>query len=71
MSREGGRGLGALVRLTSARPVFTVSLSVVFALAALAYTFRHLGFVTSGRDLLPRDPYVQRDEVTNPRWRNV
>src|SRR5438034_551695 len=40
MSREGGRGLGALVRLTSTRPVFTVSLSVVFALAALAYTFR-------------------------------
>ncbi len=62
MSREGGRGLGALVRLASARPVFTVLLSVVFALAALAYTFRHLGFVTSGRDLLPRDRYVQRDE---------
>ena len=63
MSREGWRGLGALVRLASARPVFTVLLSVVFALAALAYTFRHLGFVTSGRDLLPQDrPYVQRDE---------
>jgi len=47
MSREGWRGLGALVRLASARPAFTVLLSAVFALAALAYTFRHLGFVTS------------------------
>ena len=63
MSREGWRGLGALVRLASARPVISVLLSVVFAFAALAYTFRHLGFVTSGRDLLPQDrPYVQRDE---------
>jgi len=63
MSREGWRGLSALVRLASARPAFTVLLSAVFALAALAYTFRHLGFVTSGRDLLPQDrPYVQRDE---------
>jgi len=63
MSREGWRGLGALVRLASTRPVVTVLLSVVLALAALAYTFSHLDFVTSGRDLLPQDrPYVQRDE---------
>src|SRR5207247_3347139 len=63
MSREGWRGLGALVRLASARPVVTILLSVVLAFAALTHTFRHLGFVTSGRDLLPQDrPYVQRDE---------
>src|SRR5439155_4728163 len=63
MSREGRRGLGALVRLASARPVLTVLLGIVFAIAALAYTFGHLGFVTSGRDLLPQDrPYVQRDK---------
>src|SRR5207237_888380 len=63
MSREGWRGLGALVRLASARPVVTVLLSVVLACAALVYTFSHLGFVTSGRDLLPQDrSYVQRDE---------
>jgi len=63
MSREGWRGLGALVRLASARPVVTVLLSVVLAVAALTYTFSHLGFVTSGRDLLPQDrSYVQRDE---------
>ena len=63
MSREGRRGLGALVRLASARPVLTVSLGIVFAIAALAYTFGHLDFVTSGRDLLPQDrPYVQRDK---------
>jgi len=63
MTREGWRGLGALVRLACARPVVTVLLSVLFAIAALSYTFRHLGFVTSGRDLLPQDrPYVQRDE---------
>ena len=63
MSREGWRGLGALVRLASVRPVVTVLLSVALALAALIYTFQHLGFVTSGRDLLPQDrPYVQRDQ---------
>jgi len=63
MSREGWRGLGALVRLASARPVVTVLLSVVLAVAALTYTFSHLGFVTSGRDLLPQDrSYVQRDD---------
>jgi uncharacterized protein len=63
MSREGWRGLGALVRLACARPVVTVLLSVLLAAAALAYTSSHLGFVTSGRDLLPQDrPYVQRDE---------
>ena len=44
MSREGWRGLGALVRLASARPVVTVLLSLLLAIAALAYTFRHLGF---------------------------
>jgi len=63
MSREGWRGLGALVRLASARPVVTVLLSVVLAVAALTYTFSHLGFVTSGRGLLPQDrSYVQRDD---------
>jgi len=63
MSREGWRGLGALVRLATRRPVVTVLLSVALAVTALGYASRHLGFVTSGRDLLPQDrPYIHRDE---------
>jgi hypothetical protein len=63
MKRDRWRGLGALARLAVARPVVTISLSVLLAFLALAYTVGHLGFVTSGRDLLPQDqPYVQRDE---------
>src|SRR6185295_9343734 len=58
-----GRGLRRLVRLACTRPLVTVLLSVLGAVAALTYTVHGLGFVTSGRDLLPQDrPFVQRDE---------
>jgi hypothetical protein len=57
------RALGTLVRLACARPLVTVIIGILAALAGLGYTVRHLGFVTSGRDLLPQDrPYVHRDE---------
>ncbi|TMB15596.1 MAG: hypothetical protein E6J59_19875, partial [Deltaproteobacteria bacterium] len=62
-SGAGGRGLRLLVRLACARPLVTVLLGVLGAVAALTYTVRQLGFVTSGRDLLPQDqPFVQREE---------
>src|SRR2546427_1076214 len=58
-----GRALRSVVRLSCARPLVTVLLGVLGAVAALAYTVHQLGFVTSGRDLLPQDrPFVQRDE---------
>src|SRR5262249_24887352 len=63
MSGDEWRGLGALVRLAVARPVVTILASILLAAASLGYTVRHLGFVTSGRDLLPHDQtFVQRDE---------
>jgi len=62
MSSRVGRGLLVLVRLSCARPLATVLLGVLAAVAALAYTVHHLGFVTSGRDLLSQEqPFVQRD----------
>ena len=58
-----GRALRSVVRLSCARPLVTVLLGVLGAVTALAYTVHQLGFVTSGRDLLPQDqPFVQRDE---------
>ena len=58
-----GRALRSVVRLSCARPLVTVLLGVLGAVAALTYTVHQLGFVTSGRDLLPQDqPFVQRDE---------
>ncbi|HZP43985.1 MAG TPA: MMPL family transporter [Candidatus Binatia bacterium] len=60
---DGWRPLRALVRLASARPRVTVLVSVLAAVASLAYSVGHLGFITSGRDLLPQDQaFVQRDE---------
>jgi hopanoid biosynthesis associated RND transporter like protein HpnN len=57
------RALGILVRLACARPLLTVLVGALTAAAGLGYTARHLGFVTSGRDLLPQDrAYVHRDE---------
>src|SRR5436309_9022575 len=62
-SEATGRALRSVVRLACARPLVTVLLGVLGAVAALTYTVHHLGFVTSGRDLLPQDrPFVQRDE---------
>jgi hopanoid biosynthesis associated RND transporter like protein HpnN len=59
----GGRSLRLLIRLACARPLVTVLLGVLGAVVALTYTVRQLGFVTSGRDLLPQDQaFVQRDE---------
>ena len=52
-----------LVRITAGDyPILTVALSVLCAAAGVLYAFRDLGFVTSGRDLLPPGAvYVQRD----------
>ncbi len=62
-SGASGRGLRLLVRLACARPLVTVLLGVLGAVAALTYTVRQLGFVTSGRDLLPHgQPFVQREQ---------
>src|SRR5215467_5315898 len=56
-----GRLLRRLVRLSCARPILTVSLSVLFAIAGLLYTFHALTFKTSGRDVLPQSAsYVKR-----------
>src|SRR5499427_3436027 len=56
-----GRLLRRLVRLSCARPILTVSLSVLFAIAGLLYTFHSLTFKTSGRDVLPQNAsYVKR-----------
>jgi len=56
-----GRGLGSLVRLSCRRPLLTIGLSLLAAAAGVTYTLGHLGFKTSGRDLLPQDAaYVVR-----------
>ena len=56
-----GRLLRQLVRVSCARPVLTVLLSVLFAVAGIGYTLHALTFKTSGRDVLPQSaPYVKR-----------
>jgi hypothetical protein len=56
-----GRVLRRLVRLSCRRPVLTVALSLVLAVASLGYTVAELRFKTSGRDVLPQHAgYVQR-----------
>ncbi len=50
-----GRLLRRLVRLSCARPVVTVGLSVALAVIGLLYTLSTLTFKTSGRDVLPQD----------------
>jgi hypothetical protein len=56
-----GRPLRALVRLACARPVATVVLAVVLAIASVVYALEHLTFATSMRSLLPAGkPYVAR-----------
>ena len=56
-----GRLLRRLVRLSCRRPVLTTLLSLILAIAGIAYTLHALTFKTSGRDLLPKDArYVVR-----------
>ena len=56
-----GRLLRQLVRVSCARPVLTVLLSVLLAVAGIAYTLHALTFKTSGRDVLPQSAaYVKR-----------
>jgi hopanoid biosynthesis associated RND transporter like protein HpnN len=56
-----GRLLQRLVRLSCARPLVTVLLSVALAVLGIAYTLHALTFKTSGRDVLPQSAsYVQR-----------
>jgi hopanoid biosynthesis associated RND transporter like protein HpnN len=56
-----GRLLRRLVRVSCARPVLTVTVSVLLSLLGIGYTFSALTFKTSGRDVLPPDaPYVKR-----------
>jgi len=56
-----GRLLRRLVRLSCRRPLLTTALSLILAVAGVAYTLHALSFKTSGRDLLPKDAgYVVR-----------
>ncbi len=56
-----GRLLRRLVRLSCRRPGLTVSLSLLLAILAVAYTLHALTFKTSTRSLLPQSAgYVQR-----------
>ncbi len=56
-----GRLLRRLVRLSCRRPLVTTALSLILAVAGIAYTLHALSFKTSGRDLLPKDAgYVVR-----------
>src|ERR1700693_4107715 len=56
-----GRLLRRLVRLSCRRPLLTTLLSLILAVAGVAYTMHALSFKTSGRDLLPKDAgYVVR-----------
>ena len=56
-----GRLLRSLVRVSCRRPVLTVLVSLVLALAGTAHTVQGLRFKTSGRDLLPQNAgYVLR-----------
>src|SRR5262245_59181891 len=53
--------LRRLVRVSCARPLVTVTLSVVLAILGIAYTLSALTFQTSGRDVLPQNAsYVKR-----------
>ena len=53
------RGLAAMARVSSRRPLITVSISLVLAVVAVAYTVHALTFITSNLRLLPqREHYV-------------
>src|SRR6266536_4081532 len=56
-----GRLLRRLVRVSCARPVLTVALSLALSVLGIAYTLHALSFKTSGRDVLPQNAsYVKR-----------
>src|SRR6185295_10813581 len=56
-----GRLLRRLVRVSCRRPLVTVILALVLAVAGLVVTVQHMGFKTSGRDVLPQDAgYVKK-----------
>jgi len=56
-----GRLLRRLVRVACRRPLVTVILALVLAVAGLVVTVQHMGFKTSGRDVLPQDAgYVKK-----------
>ncbi len=58
---RSGRLLRRLVRLSCRRPVLTVALSLLLAVAGVAYTLHALTFKTSTRSLLPQSAgYVLR-----------
>ncbi len=50
-----GRLLRRLVRLSCRRPLVTVVVSLLLAVASIAYTLHALTFRTSGRDVLPQN----------------
>src|SRR5215510_10014291 len=57
--RGSARGLAAMARVSSRRPLITVSISLVLAVVAVAYTVHALTFITSNLRLLPqREHYV-------------
>ncbi len=49
-----GRGIAAMARVSSQRPVVTILLSILLAVSAMLYTSRALTFVTSNLRLLPQ-----------------
>src|SRR5262249_8198227 len=56
-----GRVLRRLVRVSCARPILTVAVSLVLAVLGVLYSLHALTFKTSGRDVLPQSaPYVER-----------
>lgn len=56
-----GRLLRQLVRVSCARPIVTVLLSILLAVVGVGYTLHALAFKTSGRDVLPQSAaYVKR-----------
>ncbi len=62
-----GRGLGRLLDLQMRRPRLIIALALLLAAAALVYTWRHLEFLTSERDLIsPRERLVHLSRQLDP-----
>jgi len=61
LASRTGRALRRLVRVACARPVLTVVLGLLGAVAGVVYSLQTLTFMTQGRDLLPPgQAYAQR-----------
>ncbi len=54
------RALGRSVRITTAYPLVTLALALILALVSVGYTFLHLEFQTSRKDLVSSDERIVR-----------